>query len=70
MMKRMIYVGYSDRVSDYFQEVSLVAKVEHPYFRERGLPIWFGTYPTDLLFEDWEAAWQRHVVPFQRARKD
>jgi len=69
-MTHMIYVGYSDRVPDYFQETILVGRVDHPQFRERGLPIWFGSHPTPLLFEDWEAAWQRHVVPFQRKKNE
>jgi hypothetical protein len=69
-MTHMIYVGYSDRVPQYFRELVMVGRVENPWFREYGLPIWFGSYPTPLLFEDWEAAWQRHVVPFQRKTKD
>jgi len=39
-MEHMIYVGYSDRIPQYFQEVQLVGRVEHPHFREKGLPIW------------------------------
>jgi 4-amino-4-deoxy-L-arabinose transferase-like glycosyltransferase len=56
-MTHMIYVGYSDRVPQYFRELVLVGRVENPWFREYGLPIWFGSYLTPTLFEDWEAAW-------------
>ena len=69
-MSHMIYVGYSDRVADYFEETKLVGRAEHPWFRERGLPIWFGTHPTPKLYEDWEETWQEKVAPFQRKRKD
>ena len=65
-MTHMIYVGYSDRVADYFQETLLVGRVEHPQFRERGLPIWFGSHPTPKLMDDWEASWQENVAPFIR----
>jgi len=67
-LKHMIYVGYSDRVGDYFQEIQWIGSVEHPHFRERGLPIWFGSYPTARLMEDWEATWQDQVAPLIRRR--
>ncbi len=57
-LEYMIYVGYSDRVPLYFQETQLVGRVEHPHFREKGLPIWFGSHPTQKLFDDWELSWQ------------
>jgi hypothetical protein len=69
-LKHMIYVGYSERVADYFQKLKRVGSVEHPHFRERGLPIWFGSYPTPRLMEDWEAAWQDNVAPLIRQGKD
>jgi hypothetical protein len=68
-LTHMIYVGYSDRVADYFQETLLVGRVEHPRFRERGLPIWFGSYPTPELFFDWEETWQENVAPFIRTQE-
>ncbi len=66
----MIYVGYSDRIADYFQEVTLVGRVEHPHFRERGLPIWFGSHPTPKLMADWEETWQENVAPLIRQQGD
>jgi hypothetical protein len=66
----MIYVGYSDRVPEYFQEVMLVGSVEHPHFRERGLPIWFGSYPTPKLYLDWEETWQGSAGRFTRNQDD
>jgi hypothetical protein len=65
-LTHMIYVGYSDRVESYFSEVKLVGKVENPHFREKGLPIWFGSHPTPKLFADWEETWQEDVAPFLR----
>ena len=69
-LEYMIYVGYSDRVPEYFQETELAGKVEHPHFRERGLPIWFGSHPTPILYQDWEEAWQGSAGRFTRKKKD
>jgi len=69
-LSHMIYVGYSDRVSAYFQEILLVGRVEHPRFRERGLPIWFGSHPTPKLQADWEETWQENVAPFIRNQEE
>lgn len=69
-LEYMVYVGYSDRVPQYFQEAELVGKVEHPHFRERGLPIWFGSHPTPILYQDWEEAWQGSAGRFTRKKKD
>jgi hypothetical protein len=69
-LTHMIYVGYSDRVQDYFLQSRRVGSVDHPYFRERGLPIWFGSYPTSKLMDDWEAAWKDNVAPLIREGKD
>jgi hypothetical protein len=68
-MRHMLYVGYSDRVDSYFRETRLVGRVEHPFFRERGLPIWFGSYPTPRLYEDWEDTWQERVAPLIREKR-
>jgi 4-amino-4-deoxy-L-arabinose transferase-like glycosyltransferase len=65
-MEHMIYVGYSDRLPQYFQEYQLVGRVEHPHFREKGLPIWFGSHPTRKLYEDWEETWQETRGRFTR----
>lgn len=62
----MIYVGYSGRIPLYFGEVQLVGRVENPYFREKGLPIWFGSHPTPKLYEDWEEAWQESKGRYTR----
>ena len=64
----VIYVGYSDRLPQYFRELQLVGRVENPYFRERGLPIWFGRHPTDKLYMDWEETWQETAGRFTRKR--
>ena len=64
--EHLIYVGYSDRVEEYFRECFQVGRVEHPRFREKGLPIWFGSHPTPKLIEDWEATWQEEVAPLIR----
>jgi len=69
-MEHMIYVGYSDRVPQYFQEIELVGRVEHPHFREKGLPIWFGSFPTQNLYEDWEETWQDSKGRFTRIQAD
>jgi len=68
--EHMIYVGYSDRIPQYFQETQLVGRVEHPHFREKGLPIWFGSHPTHKLYEDWEEAWQESKGRFTRKQED
>jgi hypothetical protein len=65
-MAHLIYVGYTDRIELYFQELKLVGKVEHPHFREHGLPIYFGSYPTGKLLLDWEEAWQESKGRFSR----
>jgi hypothetical protein len=56
--EHLIYIGYSDRVPEYFETLRFVGEVENPYFRERGLPIYFGSHPTSRLYEDWEETWQ------------
>jgi hypothetical protein len=66
----LIYVGYSDRLPLYFKDLELVGTVEHPHFRERGLPIHFGSYPTQVLREDWESAWQNSKGRFIRESND
>lgn len=65
-MDFLIYVGYTDRIGLYFQELTKVGEVEHPHFRERGLPIWFGSHPTEKLYQDWEASWQNSKGRFSR----
>ena len=65
-MDHLIYIGYSDRVLLYFREVKLVGTVDHPHFRERGLPIYFGSYPTLKLYADWEETWQESKGRFTR----
>ena len=65
-MDHLIYVGYSDRIESYFSEYIRVGEVEHPHFRERGLPIYFGSHPTAKLYEDWEGAWQESKGRFSR----
>ncbi|MDX2432910.1 MAG: glycosyltransferase family 39 protein [Bacteroides sp.] len=65
-MDYLIYVGYSDRINLYFQEHFLVGEVEHPHFRESGLPIWFGSFPTGKLYEDWEESWLESKGRFTR----
>lgn len=68
--EHLIYVGYSDRIPLYFQELQLVGRVEHPHFREKGLPIWFGSHPTPKLNEDWEETWQESKGRFTRKQVD
>jgi Dolichyl-phosphate-mannose-protein mannosyltransferase len=68
VMEHMIYVGYSDRIALYFDKVELVGRVEHPHFRERGLPIWFGSHPTSKLYEDWEETWLESKGRFTRGK--
>lgn len=70
VMEYMIYVGYSDRVPQYFQELQLIGRVEHPYFRERGLPMWFGSHPTQKLYDDWEETWQESKGRFTRTPQE
>jgi len=65
-LEYMIYVGYSDRIPLYFGEVQLVGRVENPYFREKGLPIWFGSHPAPKLYEDWEETWQESKGRYTR----
>ena len=43
--KHLIYVGYSDRLPLYFRELTAVGTVDHPHFREKGLPHGKGAYP-------------------------
>jgi hypothetical protein len=62
----LIYIGNSDRLPLYFEELILVGKVENPYFRESGLPIHFGSGPTPVLWNDWEETWQESVGRFTR----
>jgi len=69
-LEHMIYVGYSDRIPLYFEELQLVGKVEHPHFREKGLPIWFGSYPTQKLYDDWEETWLESKGHFTRNPED
>lgn len=69
-IKHLIYVGYSDRLPQYFKELELVGTVDHPHFRERGLPIYFGSYPTRKLYEDWEESWQETKGRFTRQPED
>ena len=64
--EHLIYIGYSDRVPLYFESHQLVGQVEHTHFRERGLPIWFGSHPTPKLYEDWEGEWRETKGRFIR----
>ncbi len=65
-LEHVIYIGYSDRLPQYFDELQLVGTVEHPYFRERGLPIHYGSGPTPELYEDWEDTWLQTRGRFTR----
>jgi hypothetical protein len=65
-LESLIYIGYSDRVPLYFEELVLVGKVEHPYFREQHLPVYFGSRPKAKLYENWESAWQESKGRFSR----
>jgi len=65
-LEHVIYIGYSDRLPLYFDELQLVGTVEHPYFRERGLAIHFGSGPTPKLYEDWEDTWLQTRGRFTR----
>ncbi|MCP4312003.1 MAG: hypothetical protein GY790_12125, partial [Bacteroidetes bacterium] len=62
----LIYVGYTDRLPLYFQKVEKVGEVEHPFFRERGLTIYFGSHATQKLYMDWEESWQMSKGRFTR----
>jgi len=53
-----MYSGWSDRLPQYFGELELVGRVEDPWFRESGVPVYYGTGPTPKLRADWEEAWQ------------
>ncbi|MFO7671442.1 MAG: glycosyltransferase family 39 protein [Bacteroidales bacterium] len=66
-MEYLIYTGYSDRIPLYFREYLKVGEVEDPYFREHGLPIYFGSHPTGKLYEDWEEAWMASRGRFSRS---
>jgi 4-amino-4-deoxy-L-arabinose transferase-like glycosyltransferase len=68
--KHLIYIGYSDRMPLYFGELITLGTVDHPHFREKGLPIWFGSHPTPKLMEDWEEAWQESKGRFTRKPAD
>ena len=68
-MDHLIYVGYTDRIELYFQELVLVGEVEHPHFRERGLPIYFGSHPTGKFLLDWEESWQDSKGRFSRQQE-
>ncbi len=68
--RHVIYVGYSDRLPGYFEKLEVVGVVENPYFRERGLPIHFGSHPTRDLYDDWEQAWQESKGLFTRVQDD
>jgi len=63
-----IYAGYSDRLPVYFSDLELVGMVENPWFRESGLPVYFGSHPTSELFRDWEDEWQHTRGRFTRKR--
>jgi len=65
-----IYIGYSDQLSQYFKEWKLVGTVDHPHFRERGLRIYFGSYQTQKLHDDWEESWQQSKGHFSRVVKN
>jgi len=68
-MEYMIYVGDSDNIALYFGHYIRVGEVEHPYFREKGLPIWFGSDLTPRLYADWEEAWRGSKGRFTRKQE-
>ncbi len=68
--EHLIYVGYTDRIDLYFEDLQLVDRVDHPHFRERGLPVWFGSHPTTKLWADWEESWQESKGRFTRESKE
>ena len=55
--EHLVYIGWSDRLPLYFESLVRVGEVENPYFREHGLPIHFGSHPTQKLLDDWEETW-------------
>ncbi|MGW8316968.1 MAG: hypothetical protein ACWGNV_15330, partial [Bacteroidales bacterium] len=61
-----IYIGWSDRLPLYFERLEQVGTVENPWFRENGMPIWFGSYFTPRLYDDWEETWQESTGRFTR----
>ena len=65
-LEHCIYIGYSDRLPLYFTTLERVGEVENPYFRERGLPVHFGSYPTQKLWDDWEESWLESKGRFTR----
>ncbi len=67
-MEYMIYIGYSDRLPLYFEKLERVGTIDNPYFREDGLPVHFGSHPTQKLYDDWEETWQDTRGRFSRDR--
>jgi hypothetical protein len=67
LAEHFIYAGWSDRLPQYFRELELVGRVENPWFRESGLPVWFGSGPTQKLRDDWEEAWQENTGRITRS---
>ena len=65
-LEHLIYIGYSDRLPQYFEKLELVGTVDNPYFRERGLAVHFGSHPTQKLYDDWEESWQASKGRFTR----
>jgi len=65
-LTHLIYIGYSDRLPQYFRELETVGTVDNPHFREKGMPIYFGSYPTQKLYDDWEETWQESKGRFIR----
>jgi hypothetical protein len=66
----IIYAGYSDRLPLYFRELEPVGRVENPWFRESGLPVYFGSHPTTKLYQDWQEEWQHTRGRFTRKAED
>jgi hypothetical protein len=62
----LVYVGDSERLPLYFTELEKVGEVENPWFREHGLPVYFGSHPTRKLLDDWEETWQSSAGRFSR----
>jgi hypothetical protein len=62
----LIYMGSNPRLPEYFDSIRMVGAVEHPYFRESGMPIYFGSHPTSALYEAWDQAWQGSKGRFSR----
>jgi len=69
-LEYVIYIGHSDRIPRYFEELVLVGRVGNPNFREYPLPVYFGSRPTPKLYEDWEAAWQGSKGRFVRGPEE